>query len=1000
MNSQTPSVYTICPTVSFADALARGVMEKYGERPETLSKVTLLLPTRRACRTVRDAFLRLSEGKPMLLPRMQPLGDLDEDELALTGWQDIGGLNAVKPSIAPLRRQILLTRLILTFEGDKTTADQAAQLAGELAGLLDQVHTEGLAFHDLKTLVPEDYADHWNITLDFLKILTEHWPTILEAEGVVDPADRRNRLLDAQRAIWEKAPPANPVIAAGSTASIPSVANLLAAIARMPNGCVVLPGLDRYMSEEDWFNLDPNHPQYGLNQLLKRIRLAPHEVQDWDIAGIVGTHPLRAKLLSEAMLPAASTDKWRSLDHPPHGILDGVERLDCPTPFEEAKAIALMLRSELESPGHTAALITPDRNLARRVASEMRRWNIEIDDSAGTPLQHSAPGAFLRLIAQSVAEEFAPIPLLALCKHPLTAALLEPKVFRRLIRALEIFALRGPRPGAGLQGLRTALDKREADWRKRTGRLSAPQKKRLDELRVLLDHVETALHPFIKVMKRKKTDVIKLVESHVKAAEQLASSVDENGVQRLWTGEAGEACADFVSELIEASNGFGELDTETYPALFDSLMQGRAVRPRFGAHPRLAILGLFEARLQKFDLAVMAGLNEGTWPPDTTASPWMSRPMMRDFGLPQPEFQIGQTAHDFTQNFCATRVVITRSERVDGTPTVRSRWLRRLENRLTGTELEKVFNGNAGWLSMQAALDYVAKIQAVSPPAPRPPVSARPRKMYVTRVETWMRDPYAIFARDILEIRALDPIDADPGAADYGNIIHESLEIFMKKHPKELPENAALELRAIGREVFGSELDNPGIWAFWWPRFERICDWFVEQELDRRKLIAKTYTEIEGSLTFDGPAGPFTISAKADRMDLYRDGELSIIDYKTGVPPTKKEVEAGFAPQLPLEAAIAMAGGFEEFGPRDIKDLEFWRLRGAQEAGKRIPATDDPAQTATDALEGLQGLVAAYDRVEAPYGSRPNPENAPKYSDYEHLARVKEWSTAAPEVDE
>ena len=991
---------TISPTVSFADALACGIMEKFGEKPEDLSQVTLLLPTRRACRTIRDAFLRLSEGKPLLLPRMHPLGDLDEDELALTGWKDIGGLNAIKPAISPLRRQLLLTRLILSFEGDKTTSDQAAQLAAELGGLLDQVHTEGLTFTDLKSLVPEDYATHWNITLDFLKILTDNWPTILEAEGVIDPADRRNRLLDAQQHVWMENPPTGPIVAAGSTASIPAVAKLLACIAKLPQGMVVLPGLDRFMDRDDWENLEASHPQYGLKQLLNRLSLTPDDVEDWQATGVDGSHFTRAKLLSEAMLPAASTDKWRSMPAPIGDVLQGIERVDCPTPHEEAGAIALMLRKELIHEGNTAALVTPDRNLARRVASELRRWGIEIDDSAGTPLQHSAPGTYLRLLGQSVAEDFAPVPLLALCKHPLSAAGQNIGIFRRLVRQLELLILRGPRPGPGFEGLRAALDRREADWRKRTSRLTAFQKKKLEESRMLLDHLEAALHPFTKAMKRRRTDMIKLVESQIKAAEALAEAAEESGIQRLWSGEAGEALADFIAELIEAANGFGELAPESYPPLLDALMLGKAVRPRFGAHPRLSILGLFEARLQQADLIVLAGLNEGTWPPDVTASPWMSRPMMRDFGLPQPEFQIGQTAHDFAQNFCAPRVIITRSERVDGTPTVRSRWLRRLENRLSGTEQADKFKGQTAWLPWQAALDYVSKIQAVNPPAPRPPVSARPRGMFVTRVETWMRDPYAVFARDILNLRALNPIDADPGAADYGNIIHEALETFMERFPKILPDNADRELRAIGREIFGGELENLGIWAFWWPRFERICDWFIEQERDTRALIAKSYTEIEGHIMIEGPAGPFKIAAKADRMDLMKDGELSIIDYKTGAPPSKKEVEAGFAPQLPLEAAIAINGGFEEFGPREIKNLEFWRLRGSNPAGEIKPATDNPAQTAEEAIEGLKGLVAAYDRPETPYPSRPNPENAPKFSDYEHLARVKEWSTAAPGEDE
>jgi ATP-dependent helicase/nuclease subunit B len=252
MTRTTPHVYSISPCVSFADALVGTLMEKYGATPESLAEITLLLPTRRACRTVRDAFLRRGNGQVMLLPRMHPIGDLDEEELSLSGWKEIGGINAVKPAISPLKRQLLLARLIISAPSIEASADQAAQLAGELASLLDQVHTEGLSFDALSSLVPSDYAEHWNTTLDFLKILTEHWPTILEIEGRIDPAERRNRLLDTQRLVWEQNPPKHPIIAAGSTASIPGVAKLLACVAQLDQGMVVLPGLDRHMADDDW----------------------------------------------------------------------------------------------------------------------------------------------------------------------------------------------------------------------------------------------------------------------------------------------------------------------------------------------------------------------------------------------------------------------------------------------------------------------------------------------------------------------------------------------------------------------------------------------------------------------------------------------------------------------------------------------------------------------------------------------------------------------------
>jgi len=606
MVRRTPPVYTIDPSVSFADALAHGVMQRYGLHAETLSTVTLLLPTRRACRTVRDAFLRQTQGKALLLPRLQPLGDLDEDELTLSGWSHLEGTHPLAPAISPLRRQVLLTRLVLSFDDGQTTVDQAAQLAKDLAGLLDQCHTEGVDLKALHQLVPEDYAAHWVKTLDFLKILTDHWPAILEGEGCLDPGDRRNQLLALQTQIWQDQPPDHPVIAAGSTASIPAVARLLTTIAQLPQGMVILPGLDRHMAPDDWATLEATHPQYGLRSLLQAMAITPDEVQVWgDDSQEV--RAARVEVTSQALLPAGTTEKWRHLPDPAPHALEGVMRVDCPTSHEEAGVIALMMREELTRAGHTAALVTPDRNLARRVASELRRWGIEIDDSAGVPLIYTPVGAFLRLLAQCVRDDFAPVAFLALCKHPLFGAGQEAGVFRRLIRTLEVLALRGPRPMAGIEGILKALDQREQHWRQRTSRLSRHQSGLLAELRAVLNVIEAASAGFVKVMKRRQSSFVRLLDQHIKTAEALASTADQTGIDRLWRGEAGETAATFLAELRQAAEGFEDVRCERYPSLLETLMQGQAVRPRYGAHPRLAILGLFEARLHHADRMILGG---------------------------------------------------------------------------------------------------------------------------------------------------------------------------------------------------------------------------------------------------------------------------------------------------------------------------------------------------------------------------------------------------------
>jgi len=979
-------VFSIDPGRSFVDALAAGILAETGDDAAALARVTVLLPTRRACRALREAFLRRGGGRPLLLPTLTPLGDVDEDEILLGAWgaeEAVGAQVAadIPPAIGSLRRRLLLTRLILADKTRGATPDQAARLAGELARLIDQVHTERLDFARLKDLVPDDFAEHWRMTLDFLTIVTESWPKVLAEEGAIDPAERRNRLLEAQATTWRQRPPAHPIIAAGSTGTIPATADLLDAVARLPRGAVVLPGLDHDADDVTWSNLESTHPQYGMARLLDRLGVARADVREWPAPGMTTVPTTRAALINQALRPA---DAGRGDERLDPRALDGVTRVDTAGPHEEAGVIALVLRQALENENATAALVTPDRTLARRVTAELARWGIAVDDSAGQPLGETPPGAFLRLGARMVAEALAPVALLATLKHPLAAGGFKPARFRALARRLEIMVLRGPRPAPGITGLRAAVAAGDKD------------------LLALVDRLERITAPFTRLPNGPAASFRGLLRAHITMTEALAATDRQTGAERLWAGEAGEAAAAFIAELDEAAHDMPPIAGDAYPALLESLLAGLAVRPRYGRHPRLHIWGLLEARLQHADVLILGGLNEGTWPPEARPSPWMSRPMMERFGLPLPERRIGLTAHDFAQAFSAPTVTLTRAVRVEGTPTVPSRWLLRLANLVKGTDLEERFADPGAWRPWQALLDTPTTTLPPVRPAPIPPVDARPRKLSVTQIETWMRDPYSIYARHVLKLAALDPIDADPGAADYGNFIHSALDAFVKTipAPAPLPQDSYERLLAIGRQAFGTALDRPGVWAFWWPRFERVARWFLAIEATRRAALTASASEIKGSLWVDGPAGRFELTAKADRIDRQRDGTLVLIDYKTGAPPSSNEVAAGFAPQLPLEALIAEAGGFAGVPKATVAALEYWRLRGADPAGERRVIGDDPRPLIDEARAGLHALIAAFDRPETPYEARPRPDKAPPFSDYEHLARVKEWASGFGEDGE
>jgi len=983
-------LFTIPPGVSFVDALAAGLLAETSGDPLALAHYTILLPTRRARRALDEAFLRQSDGRPLLLPRTLPLGDLDPDDAMLAGGDEATAMESapeladLPPAIPALRRQLLLAQAVQAAgraSSSAMTVDQATRLAAELARLLDQVQTEQLTFDRLRDLVPEDYASHWQITLRFLSVLTEEWPKLLAAEGCIDPAERRNRALAAQAAAWRRQPPPDPVIAAGSTGSIPATAALIEVIADLSAGRVVLPGLDRDLDDETRAAVldDPAHPQHGLCLLLRRLEVSPSDVAPWPDQGLPSTPPARASLVNEALRPAATTERWRALPPTAGNALDGVQRIDCAGPQEEAGVIALLLRSVAERPGKRAALVTPDRGLARRVAAELKRWDIDVDDSAGQPLDQTPPGTFLRLTAEMLAEEFAPVPLLAALKHPLAAGGLDVAAFRAWVRRFEVAGLRGSRPAPGLGGLKSTLSDEEA----------AP-------FGDLLDRLAALAAPLDRLITAPQARLGDLIDAHVAFAEGLAASDGESGAARLWAGEAGEAAATFIANLLQAASGFAPLPGDRYPALLGGLLSMQVVRPRYGRHPRLAIWGPLEARLQHADLLILGGLNEGTWPAEVAADPWLSRPMRRDFGLPAPERRIGLAAHDFAQAMGAPEVVLTRALRVEGTPTVPSRWLLRLDGLLRSIGIDPASIHGGRWLDWQAKLDRPAAVRPIGPPMPCPPIDIRPRTIRVTEVEVWRRDPYAIYARHILRLKPLDPIDAEPTAADRGKWIHKALERLIREYPKEIPNGALDRLMAIGREEFGPQMNRPAVGAFWWPRFERIARWFVDNEQQRRSSLATILAEIKGKLQFAGPAGAFTLTATADRIEHGKDGRLTIIDYKTGAVPNARDIGFGFAPQLPLEAAIAAAGGFTGIDGAAVAGLEFWRLSGGNPVAEIKEVKADPTESAEAALAGLQRLVAVFDSPDTAYQSVPDPEFAPRFSDYAHLARVKEWSAGGP----
>lgn len=1014
--------------------------------PLALSTATIYLPNRRATRALAALLAERAGGDAALLPRIVPLGEADGAEMDLAaGLGAAAEAAALAPALPPLERRLILTRLVQQWSRQVDAAREsgddpflvpsspadAVALAADLEGLMDNLVVEGLDFHDLARCVEADYSHYFEKTREFVAIAAEHWPKILEARRASDPARRREALLRAEAERLGRGGTSGPVVAAGSTGSIPSTARLLAAIAALPNGAVVLPGLDLDLDEAGWRAIrDPEtepldhahgHPQSVMRRLLEdELRLTRADVRS---LGVVesGT-AARARLVSQALRPAETTDAWAILDQADRSeiVLRGCEGLaviDALDEREEALAIAVALRETLEESGRTAALITPDRALARRVGAELLRWEIAVDDSAGCSLAQMRAGVFARLAAEAAALDFAPGPVLALLAHPDLRLGLGRAERERAIAALDIGLLRGPRPRAGLDGLAAALSARRARVAKERHREPRPRRSLgeadWDAAAGLLARLGLAFDGFDSALLGGRVlDLGAVCALHRQVVERLATPAADD-VEPVFDDGSEEALATLFDDVAQAHAPEIDGRFSDYPAFFAALARERALPPPArGTHRRVKILGLLEARLLDADRVVLGGLDEGVWPPRVETDAFLNRPMRSAIGLAPPERRIGQTAHDFAQALGGRDVIVTRCAKREGSPMVPSRFLQRLKAFSGESAFGEVRGRGARYLAYARALDDAPREPPLKRPAPKPDPALFPRRLSVTAIETLVRDPYSIFARHVLCLDELEEIGARPGPRERGTLVHEVLSRFAETYPDGLPDPAIARERLLryGADALAEIREGfPDIAAEWTFRLDRLAGVFLAWEIERRPGLAQIAVERSGGLTIALGAGDeFVLSARADRIERRRDGSYAIIDFKTGQPPSDKAIFAGFSPQLTLEAAMLMRGAFKEVG----KAAQTPALLHIHLGGPRTPLkpheveppgkgdTRSVADVVVEHLRGLESLLRRYVFGDVGYLSRPYPQYAKRFSAYDHLARVKEWSATGGESGE
>ena len=970
----TPRIFAIPPGCDFSVTFLNGLKNRLSTAPvEAIARVEIYVNTHR---TKRRLTQLLQAGPPTLMPQIRVLTDLAQSA-------NIAG--HIPAAISPLRRRLELSRaiaLLLDKEPDLAPRTAIYDLADSLAGLMDEMHGEGVSVDRVLSLdISSDFSAHWNRSLQFLKVLGPYFADRSEPD-----AETRQRLvIEHLGRVWAKAPPQHPVLVAGSTGSRGATALFMQAVQNLPQGAVILPGFDFDLPNSVWRAFgDPmvsaDHPQAGISKLLASLSSDPAAVQHWTDSQ--PSNPDRNRLISLALRPAPVTDQW--LDEGPKlGNLEGatnqISLIEAPTQRDEALAIALRLRKAAQDGKH-ATLISPDRNLTRQVTAALQRWNILPDDSAGRPLPLTPPGTFLRLTSALFGRQLTNEALLILLKHPLTHTGGRRGDHLLWTRDLELGHLRGGAPFVDFDDLQRWANNRRDN----------------SDILIWINWLRDCLKPLPDIGVR---DLPTVAALHRQCAERLSKgSAPDASEGELWLKESGIEAAQTFADIEQNADAAGDFSPGEYDALLRSVLGRAEVRESITPHPLISIWGTLEARVQGADTVILGGLNEGVWPSMPSPDPWLNRIMRRDAGLLLPERRIGLSAHDFQQAIAAPEVILTRALRLGDAPAVASRWLNRLNNLLLGlgetgkSAVDQMRQRGQVWLDMAAELEKPAQnIDAEPRPSPLIPEHLHPKKLSVTRIKTLIRDPYAIYAQYVLRLRRLDPVRREPDALLRGQAIHTVMEDFVRSTLDGLPDDAKSQLIATAARIFNADVPWPATRRMWLARLARIAGDFVRDEKARRQRGNPMAFEAKGARSMDMP--DFTLTATADRIDRLTDGRAVIYDYKTGTVPSKAQVVL-FDKQLPLEGAIAQIGGFEGIPALDVAGLEYIGLG----SGGKVQAQDLEDDLINETWAGLGRLLSAYRAGKVGYTSRARIEKLTDAGDYDHLARLGEWEDTDPAV--
>ncbi len=934
-----PNLFTVPAHESIARYAAKHLLAQLPR--EALSEALVLVPNRRSCAVMRKAFQAELAGASAFLPRIIALADSEALIMQALGGDAFALLANTPRAFTDSQHRYLLAQQVALYErkrlnnNGRSTMQYVLTMANALMQLQETVARAGVTLGQaqLRQLYHADFADHWREALLFLGILTETWPAIEVAYGQTISATREVQLLDALSAHWQASPSATPVVVVGSTASQPATAHLLKTIADMPNGQVILPGLEPTITQDYWQPISAGHPLYHLKAFLAQWP-APHT----EVTSLAVTQP---NLWLEAMAPASISEQWGTRDLPSP---NNVKLIPCVHGEEEARVISLLVREALESQDAHVALVTPDEGLMTKVAAHLRYYDIHVDRLSVGTLAETQAGSLWVSLLKAMAEPARQLALRELLHHPLLAV--PPALLEGLTR--------------GWYGLS----------HRRMGQLPRHEES-------LTSHPE---------YEKLAAWVAKLAS--YRTQDLLASDWLSIGAALLaeWQDKAGEG-AETLSEQLAALRGaddFGPMAIEDFQALLHERLAEKWRDAGVKTHPRIHFLTPIEARLQRFDRVILGNMQDDTWLGASAVNPWLNQAAHQALGLPLVEEYFSLMAHDVMMLASCGEVFLTYPLRDGGSPTKRSRIIEKLVALLAvhGVNEEAITAPDyARWASAR----YAATFSPEAKLTPTPPAEARPKQIAVTAIDKLFTDPFSIYARYVLRLKPLKAMDAEPESSDFGQITHRAIE-HLTRHWNETGTAAnETQLAQIANQALHALAARPNIDLFWRTRLMNGLRFVNREEASRRKKPMQVEVEKNILATIPTPHGGMALEGRIDRIEPGAEGTV-IVDYKTGEIPSEKSMIDGRKLQMP---AYAMA---LEVEGKPVSTLEYWQLPKLGEEGKILSL--DISELSSDIREKLPAALAEIQAPETPFLACPIPgARDERYgNDYDGISRYEEWA--------